>query len=97
MMSEFATCKYCGHEMNGEHGCDGLVYFDRRGNKYEPIKVGDPGDLFDDLKPGDHCHDCNAPYGEPHHPGCDSESCPVCGGQMLMCDCITHLGKERMD
>ena len=39
-MSEFATCKYCGQEMNGAHGCDGLVYFDCHGRKYDPVKAG---------------------------------------------------------
>jgi len=31
------------------------------------------------------CHDCNAKPGENHIPGCDTEQCPVCGGQALMC------------
>jgi hypothetical protein len=22
-----------------------------------------------------------------HHPGCDLQSCPVCGGQMMTCGC----------
>jgi len=29
------------------------------------------------------CHDCNARPGEYHHPGCDNEICPACGGQMI--------------
>lgn len=33
------------------------------------------------------CHDCNAVYGEFHHPGCDVEECPWCGKQALGCDC----------
>ena len=37
-------------------------------------------------KPGESCHDCNAAHGKLHHVGCDNERCPVCGGQLLMCD-----------
>jgi len=35
------------------------------------------------------CHDCAAKPGEMHMPGCDTERCPVCGGQAMCClmDC----------
>lgn len=33
------------------------------------------------------CHDCGAEWGELHHPGCDSEECPRCGGQYFACHC----------
>lgn len=29
------------------------------------------------------CHDCGTPPGGIHHPGCDDERCPECGGQMI--------------
>lgn len=35
------------------------------------------------------CHDCGAKQGELHHPGCDSEECPRCGGQYFACKCTT--------
>ncbi|MBO4633113.1 MAG: hypothetical protein J5858_14435 [Lentisphaeria bacterium] len=31
------------------------------------------------------CHDCGAAEGEYHKPGCDWETCPVCGHQLLSC------------
>lgn len=34
------------------------------------------------------CHDCGAPVGALHVPGCDVERCPRCGNQAVGCDCI---------
>lgn len=31
------------------------------------------------------CHDCGAKPGQLHDLGCDTERCPLCGGQMLQC------------
>lgn len=33
------------------------------------------------------CHDCGAKNNQLHHPGCDMELCPKCGGQAISCDC----------
>lgn len=33
------------------------------------------------------CGDCGVSRGGWHHPGCDKQQCPACGGQMLSCDC----------
>lgn len=35
------------------------------------------------------CHDCNVAYGQTHHPGCDMERCPRCGGQLIACGCLS--------
>jgi len=34
------------------------------------------------------CHDCNIKHGGFHHPGCDVEECPKCGGQLITCGCL---------
>jgi len=33
------------------------------------------------------CHDCSAPAGGLHHPGCCEERCPRCVGQAIGCGC----------
>lgn len=33
------------------------------------------------------CHDCGCHEGELHSNGCDMESCPFCGGQLISCSC----------
>ncbi len=37
------------------------------------------------------CHDCSAKEGEYHSAGCDMETCPFCGGQLLSCICCYKL------
>jgi len=37
---------------------------------------------------GYRCHDCNIADGGYHHPGCDMERCPNCGGQLISCGCL---------
>lgn len=73
-------CKVCEREMaTDEQGCKkNLVW--RIGEKdfHRILHIA-----FD----GENCPDCGCPDLTPHHPGCDMEVCPECGGQAICCDC----------
>jgi hypothetical protein len=87
-------CEYCKQEMLTADGCT-FPYIYINGKRYERIGSGMPGDLMEGLKkPGDRCHDCGALYGHTHHLGCDNETCPRCGRQLISCDCdVTEIAK----
>jgi len=74
-----AVCDYCDHEMQDGVSCekediviDGQAYPQV---PYEPSV-------------NRNCHDCKTPNGGFHHPGCDMERCPKCGGQLISCGCL---------
>ena len=75
-----ATCSICGQDMKEATGCTydkimhkGLIY---NRSTYH----------FDE--PDGKCNDCGAHHGKFHHPGCDVERCPICGGQLISCSCF---------
>lgn len=75
-----AVCSYCDQEMTTKVGCTQTHYDDF------PDKIRRERIPF----PQEHtttCHDCSAPPGTLHHPGCDTERCPGCGGQAIGCGC----------
>jgi hypothetical protein len=82
-----AICKWCNQEMTDRENtktCLGnteVEYPD--GEVLEPIPFH--SDSHDRTE---RCHDCGILYGGNHHPGCDTERCPKCGGQLIGCGCL---------
>jgi len=76
-----AICEACGQDMYDVDGCTvDMVDF--------PIGSSSPSDRYHFDEPSGRCHDCFAKHGELHHPGCDVERCPRCGGQLISCGCL---------
>ena len=78
-----AKCEACGREMTTADGCT-FTHIKTTDNKfYRREKVGDEGWYSN----GEKCRDCGASYGKYHHPNCDVERCPICGEQLISCEC----------
>ncbi len=75
-MLKISNCKFCQKEIWGSKGCT-----------FNEIKID--GEWHERLPYDgiDRCHDCGISSGHYHHLGCDMESCPVCYGQMIWCNC----------
>lgn len=83
-----ATCKLCGGRMLKADGCTwGHVYCG--GKYYERIKYGSDDFVYGDTR----CPDCGTMPGHYHHLNCDVERCPVCGLQLISCDCDLEFAK----
>ena len=79
-----AICRFCGNDMSKADGCV-KIPVKIGGKDMDPIKYGDEKEEADTPE---RCHDCNAQKGHFHHPGCDMERCPKCGGQLISCGCM---------
>ena len=85
-----AICKWCNGEMREVDNCEGnsvVKYPDGEELPSLPYTLSyDDEDL--------RCHDCNVVPGAYHHPGCDMERCPRCGGQLISCGCLDEENKD---
>lgn len=86
---KYATCEACEREMTPSGGCTEFRYHlqsakTKRGAKNRAKFFRRVPNMRHENSP---CHDCGAAYGRYHHPSCDSEVCPSCGGQLLSCGC----------
>ena len=86
-----AICEYCKQEMLTADSCVG-AYLVIKGKYYRRIRMGEPRDMYQYLDPKEdkkaRCGDCGVRIGKIHHFGCDCEACPICGRQLISCDCL---------
>ena len=75
----YANCKDCEQEMTPGTACKFTHIVMKNGNVVKRDIQGFGQTI---------CHDCNSHLGGPHHYGCDAERCPICGGQLISCDCF---------
>lgn len=80
-----AVCEYCNNEILVGASCKPTLIIN--GSRYQRIRYGDPNDLYPNLADETSCPDCGCLKGMYHHWMCDMERCPVCGNQLLICDC----------
>jgi hypothetical protein len=76
-------CKFCSKEMLKAAGCIRVPHLFKDGIVMEPIKYQNEDGSVD----ANRCRDCACMSGYYHHPGCDNEKCPRCGGQSISCNC----------
>ena len=81
-----AKCELCGRDMLASKGC-AVSTVHITGKVYKRIPVGGHGDFLEGEATEVRCGDCGALMGHYHHWGCDCERCPVCGLQLIGCDC----------
>jgi hypothetical protein len=88
-----AVCSFCKQEMLSADDCSWNSKISFADGQTLPAKPYSPED------PDTRCRDCNVAPGNFHHPGCDMERCPRCGGQFISCPCElsgSEIG-ERLD
>jgi hypothetical protein len=66
-------------------GAQQTISLTAEGRAVPRIRYGDEHDDWGANKNA--CHDCRVLKSEFHVPGCDGEECPLCGGQLISCDC----------
>jgi hypothetical protein len=79
-----AICSWCDQDMMVANSCSLNTKVDFGNEVMDPVPFKTQG--WDG--PHDRCSDCNVVVGGIHHPGCCSERCPKCGGQLISCGCL---------
>ena len=87
-----AVCSWCRGEMTTADSCS-ITVFHRDGRTYPHVAYGAETGPYRYRAP--RCGDCGVARGGFHHPGCDIQRCPACGGQLLSCGCLFDEDHER--
>jgi hypothetical protein len=90
-----ALCEWCGRGMMRADGCSVEVYSDfTDGITRVRIPFLSPGEWKElgERSMDRCCGDCGVRPLHFHHPGCDLEQCPRCGGQAFVCGCRGNGG-----
>lgn len=87
-----ARCHGCMHPLNGS-SCKHDLLVTKSGAEYRAIPY--------DGAHGFRCPDCNVETGGLHAVDCDIALCPICGGQLLSCNCsiesFAHMTEDVED
>ncbi len=79
-----SVCEWCNREMMTAASCN-VAAFHREGRRFHMVPFGDESGRRTSSA---QCGDCGVRRGGLHHPGCDLQRCPACGGQLLSCGCL---------
>lgn len=86
------VCTACGLDKREADSCVGEMLL-ISGKYRDRIRFGEElSGWGNDLS---RCPDCGVAHGGLHHPGCDIEECPLCGGQIIACECGAEVLNEE--
>lgn len=90
MYLPLGVCVFCFGDVFGDAPGGGVISCEN--NRFITYPDGErfmsipfmPVNILEGLR----CPDCNVRIGGFHHPGCENEICPRCGGMLIDCGCM---------